>query len=74
MSVLTQAGSWSAVLLGSVARALVRTSEVPVFGSSLKKGATCPKKLILYTNPMSRGRVARWMLEEIGPPVQNRDS
>lgn len=24
--------------------------------------------LILYTNPMSRGRIARWMLEEIGQP------
>ena len=25
-------------------------------------------ELVLYTNPMSRGRVARWMLEEIGAP------
>ena len=24
--------------------------------------------LILYTNPMSRGRIARWMLEEVGEP------
>ncbi len=24
--------------------------------------------LVLYTNPMSRGRIARWMLEEIGEP------
>ena len=24
--------------------------------------------LTLYTNPMSRGRIARWMLEEIGQP------
>jgi glutathione S-transferase len=24
--------------------------------------------LILYTNPMSRGRMARWMLEEVGEP------
>ena len=22
--------------------------------------------LTLYTNPMSRGRIARWMLEEVG--------
>ena len=22
--------------------------------------------LILYTNPMSRGRIARWALEEVG--------
>ena len=27
-------------------------------------------KLVLYTNPMSRGRVARWMLEEIGEPYK----
>jgi len=26
--------------------------------------------LTLYTHPMSRGRVARWMLEEIGAPYQ----
>jgi len=26
--------------------------------------------LVLYTNPMSRGRVARWMLEEIGAPYR----
>ena len=25
-------------------------------------------ELILYTNPMSRGRIARWMLEEVGRP------
>lgn len=28
--------------------------------------------LILYTNPQSRGRVARWMLEEIGVPYETR--
>jgi len=26
------------------------------------------KELILYSNPMSRGRIARWMLEELGQP------
>lgn len=26
--------------------------------------------LVLYSNPMSRGRVARWMLEEIGVPYE----
>ncbi len=25
-------------------------------------------KVVLYTNPMSRGRITRWMLEEIGQP------
>ena len=24
--------------------------------------------LTFYTNPMSRGRIARWMLEEVGHP------
>src|SRR6266568_9042539 len=27
-------------------------------------------ELVLYTNPMSRGRVARWMLEEVGAPYK----
>jgi glutathione S-transferase len=27
-------------------------------------------ELILYTNPQSRGRVARWMLEEVGQPYK----
>jgi glutathione S-transferase len=27
-------------------------------------------ELVLYTNPMSRGRIARWMLEEIGQPYR----
>lgn len=26
--------------------------------------------LILYSNPMSRGRIARWMLEELGQPYR----
>lgn len=27
-------------------------------------------EIVLYTNPMSRGRIARWMLEEIGIPYK----
>ena len=27
-------------------------------------------ELVLYTNPMSRGRIARWMLEEVGQPYK----
>ena len=25
-------------------------------------------QLVLYTNPQSRGRIAHWMLEEVGQP------
>jgi len=28
------------------------------------------EELVLYTNPMSRGRLARWMLEEVGQPYR----
>ncbi|HLY78504.1 MAG TPA: glutathione S-transferase, partial [Caulobacteraceae bacterium] len=28
--------------------------------------------LIFYTNPMSRGRIVRWMLEEVGAPYQTQ--
>jgi glutathione S-transferase len=31
---------------------------------------TMAEELVLYTNPMSRGRVARWMLEETGVPYR----
>ncbi|KRE00497.1 glutathione S-transferase [Bosea sp. Root670] len=27
-------------------------------------------ELVLYTNPMSRGRIARWMMEEVGQPYR----
>ncbi len=27
-------------------------------------------ELVLYTNPMSRGRIVRWMLEEVGEPYE----
>ena len=27
-------------------------------------------EIVFYTNPMSRGRIARWMLEELGRPYR----
>lgn len=29
-------------------------------------------EIIFYTNPMSRGQIARWMLEEVGAPYKQR--
>jgi glutathione S-transferase len=31
---------------------------------------TMTDELVLYTHPMSRGRIVRWMLEEIGEPYR----
>ncbi|MET0428750.1 MAG: glutathione S-transferase, partial [Microvirga sp.] len=28
--------------------------------------------LVLFSNPMSRGRIARWMIEETGAPYDLR--
>jgi glutathione S-transferase len=33
-------------------------------------GAHSADELVLYTNPRSRGRIARWMLEEVGQPYR----
>ncbi len=31
-------------------------------------------ELVFYTNPMSRGRIVRWMLEEVGASPTRRRS
>ena len=28
------------------------------------------EEIVFYTNPMSRGRIVRWMLEEAGQPYR----
>ena len=28
------------------------------------------EELVFYTNPQSRGQIARWMLEEVGAPYR----
>jgi glutathione S-transferase len=37
---------------------------------SKNKELAVPDNLVFYTNPMSRGRIARWMLEEVGAPYR----
>jgi glutathione S-transferase len=34
----------------------------------MHRTGTMSEDLVLYTHPMSRGRIARWMLEEVGQP------
>jgi len=34
------------------------------------RGYEMADQLIFYTHPMSRGRIVRWMLEEIGQPYR----
>jgi glutathione S-transferase len=33
-------------------------------------GPSMSEEIVFYTNPMSRGRIARWMLEEVGQPYR----
>ena len=33
-----------------------------------ERGSTMASDIIFYTNPMSRGQIIRWMLEEVGAP------
>ena len=36
----------------------------------MDKGSRVSDELVFYTNPMSRGRLVRWMLEEVGQPYR----
>ena len=47
---------------GSVSDALFHAGRAPM------------AELIFYTNPQSRGRIVRWMLEEVGAPTRPRSS
>jgi glutathione S-transferase len=43
----------------------------PAAAASLE-GNAMSDDLIFYTNPMSRGRIVRWMLEEVGQPYRTQ--
>jgi glutathione S-transferase len=45
-------------------------SHGPAGARPRQKEASMSDELVLYTNPMSRGRIARWMLEEVGQPYR----
>jgi glutathione S-transferase len=38
--------------------------------ANFERSAAMADELIFYTNPMSRGRIVRWMLEELGQPYR----
>src|SRR3712207_2563476 len=39
-------------------------------GRAALREAPMADELVFYTNPMSRGRIVRWMLEEVGQPYR----
>jgi glutathione S-transferase len=43
-----------------------------IFDSDYSGRAAMADAMIFYTNPMSRGQIVRWMLEEVGVPYEPR--
>jgi glutathione S-transferase len=41
-----------------------------IYAQIFKRTSHMSDELVLYTNPQSRGRIARWMLEEVGEPYK----
>jgi glutathione S-transferase len=39
-------------------------------GGTIERRQRMADDLVFYTNPMSRGRIVRWMLEEVGQPYR----
>jgi glutathione S-transferase len=58
------------VTLHRPAWALVGYSARPGVAPLSSQGSPMPDDLIFYTHPQSRGRIVRWMLEEIGRPYR----
>jgi glutathione S-transferase len=47
-----------------------KPQRLAFLGANAMEDRAMADELVLYTNPMSRGRVARWMLEEVGQPYR----
>jgi glutathione S-transferase len=41
-----------------------------IAAETIRGGRSMSDDLVFYTNPMSRGRIVRWMLEEVGAPYR----
>ena len=53
-------------------RTPVSYTHLDVYKRQQQGRATMADDLIFYTNPMSRGQIVRWMLEEVGAPYQTQ--
>ena len=60
------AGIVSSLMPAAMAHALTRS------GGLKNKGKKMTEELVFYTNPMSRGRIVRWMLEEVWAALPDR--